>query len=169
MTFDEIVETVDSLHLVEMARPLQKVREDLSSIEYFKTRFMHLILIYYFRDNRDTEHWKKEVVNFVPRSLLVKGRNKRLSKDEIFHLIWLDKTGDPSLSYEEMFRVVKEREQNVERPSLDWESVVEDKDRCLSFIEDFHSYVAGVLSSNDEVRLDQTKDTIDILLEGYAL
>ena len=169
MKFSEIVDVVEEQkRLFEMALPLQKVKETLSNTNKAYNRFVHLLLIYYFRDTQETAHWKSEVATFVPKSSLVKGRNKHLSKDDVFDLIWTSNLDDPKFSYESVFQAAKAKEQQ-EYPTLGWDLLVEDKNGCFAFARDFHDVIASLLSLNDDVRKDYVKELINDLLEEHPL
>ena len=175
MELQDIVDLLENRkRLVEMAFPLKQVREGLTDRPQRLKRFSHLVLIYYFRNEQEANHWKKELSAFVPVSPLVKGRNKRISKDETLRYLW---TGfvedDPIRSYECAFDYAKVNEDyNVKHESrvpLPWVSVIEKPESVLSFMEDFHVWASETLEKYGEVKSQETIAEIDELLKRYPL
>ena len=171
LSFQEMVDLVEyeeafieNHRLMEMAFPLSKVQDILINTNFLFRRLEHLMLVFYFRDKPVANHWKKEIVNFVPPSFLVKRKNKRLPRQEIFHYLWkcIEEDG-PTELYRNTLARAKFKEN-----SLPWGSI-EDPSSCLAFMEGFHDWASRVLSKNEEVDPDETIETIDSLLKRYPL
>ena len=170
----ELYDLIDVLEgkkrLCEMAFPRKDVVARLLDRPLKVNRFYHLVLIYYFRNEREVDHWKREMSSFVPESFPLKGKNKRFDEKTTFEYVWEGLVDDPAVAYDVAFSNAKFAETDENGfSSLPWGSVVEDPESVLSFMADFHSWTAGVLAKNGEVKSGPVVAKIDELLEKYPL
>ena len=141
----------------------QEIKNHLFDWTLQLNRYRHLVKIFYFKDHADHDKWIEEILFFIPYSPFVKGKNRRLSKEEIFHLLWKGNVEeDPLKEYRYYLESSKD-----EYEDLDWCSIKENIVSILSFIEDFHLWVAEKLSSNGEIYVRELYETIKNLLKKY--
>lgn len=72
----------------EMSYERKKVIDKFQSKN--EKRIYHLMYIFFFRDNESINHWIDEVISFTKDSYRIKPKNKLLSSNEIYKLIWLE-------------------------------------------------------------------------------
>ena len=152
-----------------MAQHLKVVCERLSNDALRSKRFYHLVLIFYFRNEREAEHWIKELVVFVPRSSLIKEKNKRLSTKEILDLLWTNHVKNEKETYKSSITTAKLFELRNNNVRLPWESVVENPIAVISFMKDFHIWASEILHDRDAITKEETIVKINELLERYPL
>jgi len=182
MKLQEIIDIVNGeKRLFEMSFHRNEVIARLMDSGLKFRRFYHLILIYYFRESQELNHWISELTGFIPESPLIKKKNHRLDEQETLHYIWTGYVEDYSIEevhsiafsnakrIEETNREREERKTEKKFLPLPWGSVKQDPKDAYLFMEEFHKIISGILSAEGGVSFNDVHDTILSLLEKYPL
>jgi hypothetical protein len=165
----------------EMAFPMKQIRQELMNSELLTKRSYHLILIYYFRKEQETKHWIGELSGFIPKSPWIKKRNRRFNADETFHYIWRGYAEDNTPEFihsgvlsnakiaEENKREEKERDTGKKVKSLSWDSIKQNPNDAVSFMQEFHEWAANQLAEKGEVFSSEVQQEISFLWNRHPL
>lgn len=124
-------------------------------------RIYHLMYIFFFRNNESFDHWVDEVKAFTEISYRVKPKNKLLSSNEIYKLIWLDPKD--LVNNENVKRFLNIAYKSKGLPKINNYSF----DNLNNFLNDFFKWVSIELSKYDLV--DDIDDKIQELLNKYSM
>ena len=180
VTLSTVVNVQDGFDDVAvMEFPRSQVIAHLSDCRRSSYRYALLVLVYYFRDHEAAYKWKDLVARHVPRSPFLWKKdgsfsNERVSKKETFHVLWKCYEEDGPLG---VYRVasssaktfVRDTLSEVYAPNVPWDSVTEDPEGCLSFMNDFHDAIAETLHERGDAPRNTTRETVDRLLEKHPL
>jgi hypothetical protein len=172
----ELQEILDLLNgkkrLSQMAFPLKQIYSHLMDKALHTNRYTNLILIYYFRDQQEADHWIDELSGFIPISPIIKGRNQRLDEKNTFHYIWKGFAEDYSpeefheMYFKNAFYEEERKKQNIENKieqkvlTLSWSSVKQNPKDAYSFMEEFHKEIAKKLAKDGEIFIPETRKII---------
>jgi len=182
MKLQEIIDIVNGeKRLFEMSFHRNEVKARLMDSGLKFRRFYHLILIYYFRESQELNHWIGGLTGFIPESSLIKKKNHRFDECETLHYIWTGFVEDYSMEevhsvsfsnakkMEETNREREERKTGKKIPPLPWDSVKQNPRDTFLFMEEFHKIISDILSVKGEASFDDVLDTILSLLKKYPL
>lgn len=124
-------------------------------------RIYHLMYIFFFRNNESFDHWIDEVKAFTEISYRVKPKNKLLSSNEIYKLIWLEPKD--LVNNENVKRFLNIAYKSKGLPKINNYSF----DNLNNFLNDFFKWVSVELSKYDLV--DDIDNKIYELLNKYLL
>lgn len=124
-------------------------------------RIYHLMYIFFFRNNESFDHWIAEVKAFTEFSYRVKPKNKLLSSNEIYKLIWLEPKDLVNTENVKRFLNIAYKSKGL--PRINNYSF----DNLNNFLNDFFKWVSSELSKYDLV--DDIENKIRELLNKYSL
>lgn len=124
-------------------------------------RIYHLMYIFFFRNNESFDHWIDEVKAFTEISYRVKPKNKLLSSNEIYKLIWLEPKD--LVNNENVKRFLNIAYKSKGLPKINNYSF----DNLNNFLNDFFKWVSVELSKYDLV--DDIDNKIYELLNKYSM
>lgn len=124
-------------------------------------RIYHLMYIFFFRNNESCEHWIDEVTAFTENSYRVKPKNKLLSSNDIYKLIWLEPKD--LVNVENINRFLNIAYKSKGLPKIEKYSF----NNLYNFLDDFFKWVSLELSRYDLVDAIDTK--IKELLNNYSV
>lgn len=124
-------------------------------------RIYHLMYIFFFRNNESFDHWVDEVKAFTEISYRVKPKNKLLSSNEIYKLIWLEPKD--LVNNENVKRFLNIAYKSKGLPKINNYSF----DNLNNFLNDFFKWVSIELSKYDLV--DDIDNKIQELLNKYSM
>lgn len=146
-------------HYNEMAYERKKVINKFQDKN--EKRIYHLIYIFFFRNSESFEHWIDEVTAFSENSYRVKLKNKLLSFDDIYKLIWLEPKD--LVNVENINRFLNIAYKSKGLPKIENYSF----NNLNNFLNDFFKWISLELSKYDLV------DNIDVkikeLLNKYPM
>ena len=170
----DLIEGKTSLH--EMSFSANQIRQRFMDDGLRNKRFTNLILIYYFRNKQESDHWIGELTGFVPESPFIKGRNRRLDYNETYHCLWKGQAEDYSKEEfqkkvltrakdaKETKRKKKENKNSQKITKFPWDSLEIDIEGALSFMEEFHKWASSNLVEAGFVKCEDIRIKISSLL-----
>ena len=124
-------------------------------------RIYHLMYIFFFRNNESFEHWVNEVITFSKNSYRVKPKNKLLSSNDIYKLIWLEPKDLVNSENVDRFLNIAYKTKGL--PKIENYSF----DNLYNFLNDFFKWINLELSKYDLV--DNIDVEIEELLNKYPM